>query len=175
MSFVSDDTVYPMTDGACDAYTGHENLTLVGDYTSTVDETYAWCDYDVILYGLSSSLGTVYFDELTADDTGNTRACKLGQYVEIDKNAVATLQWALSSDDTLSLTGTAASSRYDSVTLEIKKIATQSTISTNVWNASLLVMSTQISTWETGYYIATFCATKGSDVYYFDLILCLKD
>ena len=175
VSYISDDTKYPDTASVCDSYTGHENLSLVGSYTVVVDEDYAWNDDEVILYGMTSEHGTVYFNELDTDGSGHKTLCKKGLLIEIDRNTVKNLQWALSSDGTLSATGTGATTRYDVVTLEMRKISTQSVVSTQVWNKDLYAMSLQIATWEAGYYMATFKAEKGSDLYYFEMIFRLTE
>ena len=175
VSFISDDSKYPSTNAVCDLYTGHENLVLIGAYTKEIDESYEWCDFDIILYGMDASFGTVYFNELTEDSTGNKRTCSLGQYLDIDKNSVATLKWALSTDGSLSATEIGAAVRYDSVVLDIKKISTLSKIYTQTWNKDLLLMDTQISTWDPGYYLATFTGTKGIYTYSLEIVFKLNN
>lgn len=147
-----DDTnKYPMTDGLCNAYTGSENLVLIGLYNeeSLAHSEYAWADYDILVNGVHSGTA-VYLSDYLTGDTGTESQCEQGQYFEVSKSKVDSLYWVLA---------TAAQSRnYQTVTLTLRKSSEDTVFSSELWDYSTKVWNTPISSLENGFYVATFGA-----------------
>ncbi|WP_407427064.1 hypothetical protein [Treponema sp.] len=163
---LTDTNKYPMTDGiSCDGYTGHENLYLVGAYTTgSTTSGYEWEDYDVVLYGVTDSASAVYFDDLASSDN----KCENGIVVAVSKSGAAGLKFILSAD--------AMNRGYDKVTLNI---ACTRDLSTNIvsvlWDTTLSqsIWQIPVSDWAVGCYFATFIAEKDGVSYRFLVVINL--
>ena len=167
------DSLYPLQsdDSPC-PYTGHENLTLVGEYEEVDDgsSVYDWQDGEVHVYGWAPFTSyDVYFSSYLSGRPGREDECENGQYLVISKADVTTLRWSLSES--------AWAKGYNSVLLTIKNTATDIDMiqtfdsATNIWTSS-------IGEWINGYYLATFTATTSifsGHEFNFTVVLKLTD
>ncbi|WP_296327338.1 hypothetical protein [uncultured Treponema sp.] len=143
---------YPMTNNICDAYTGSENLVLIGLFNeeSIAQSEYAWENYDILVNGLDDG-NAVYFSTYLSGNTGTESQCEKGQYFELSKNDVDSLYWTLSSS--------AQSRNYKTVTLTLRKSSEDTIFYSELWDYSTKVWNTHIAGLENGFYVATFIAT----------------
>ena len=156
---ISDDTVYPLSGGTSEPYTGHENLILIGKYDDDdAPSEWAWADYDVVLYGLTDSAAAIDLSDLASSNN----KCENGQKVGVSLSEVAGLDWIISS----------SAKDYDSITIKICSTRDSTTdIVSKTFDLSTKILQIPISDWQTGYYIATLYGEKDGVSYPFTVVI----